>query len=670
MSYTRGSGRAGMIGLCVTLAILVAALGLGGVAASDGDALLGKYETGDREFNRYEIGSKIVYFHQRMIGDAIVEGDYIRYQFDKDTEELLDKEVHWRDDLPEHLPAVISKEEAESMVNGTIQSSRLYFISPESDVFPLEPTPQNPCWVVKSIADDNMAVTVIDGVEGKLLGPGVAPPYGGFSLTGPTDVAGCSGAWDAWYQNAENWFNAMGYPTEAVKYPTEAKIQSHVQSTETAMFYELAHGGWWYFDSSCTDSTFPTEIHDWIECYNPMPFTFIGSCEGMCQTGPNTFSYEFRKGSMVDTVTVGYCHMADPECDAAWANSISWQDALFDYMSQSQTVRQAFDNALADYPMCVGCMRFEGDINFAVVPVVQRGEWNQPPVADAGADQMVEQAYYQGADVILDGSGTTDDGCMECLTYTWTWAGGSATGVNPTVSLPLGPTTVTLSVDDGQYIDTDTVDIMVVDTTLPDVDAGPDVTVEQTSIDGAPAELPTPIVSDICDVDPMVFVSGTMDIYPLGDTVVTVTAIDASGNTASDTIVVHVIDTTPPDLECVEATNPHGQKTPAGKGKGMGQNPDGFYQLFTEDICDPNPVIYIGTAGDPYLFGPFENGVVVKITEDPSATPECKRMGGKDGAAGTVTYHIILPADPYVTVADFSGNEASCTTCLIPGEPM
>ena len=144
-----------------------------------GDALLGKYETGDREFNRYEIGSKIVYFHQRMIGDAIVEGDYIRYQFDKDTEELLDKEVHWRDDLPEHLPAVISKEEAESMVNGTIQSSRLYFISPESDVFPLEPTPQNPCWVVKSIADDNMTVTIIDAVNGELLGYGVPPPASG-----------------------------------------------------------------------------------------------------------------------------------------------------------------------------------------------------------------------------------------------------------------------------------------------------------------------------------------------------------------------------------------------------------------------------------------------------------------------------------------------------------
>ena len=140
------------------------------------DSLLGKYETGDKVFKRYEIGRKIVYFHQRMIGDAIVEGDFIRYQFDRDTEELLDKGVHWRDDLPENLPAVISKEEAEVMVSGDIQSSRLYYISSESAVYPIEPTPENPCWVIRIVADGNMTVKIFDAVTGELLGHGVPPP--------------------------------------------------------------------------------------------------------------------------------------------------------------------------------------------------------------------------------------------------------------------------------------------------------------------------------------------------------------------------------------------------------------------------------------------------------------------------------------------------------------
>ncbi|MFC1634239.1 hypothetical protein ACFL5Z_05305 [Planctomycetota bacterium] len=92
---------------------------------------------------------------------------------------------------------------------------------------------------------------------------------------------------------------------------------------------------------------------------------------------------------------------------------------------------------------------------------------NQPPVADAGSDQTVEQESHEGTLVTLDGSLSTDDGWMQPLTYTWTWTGGSATGVSPTVTFPLGTTTVTLTVDDGQYSDTDIVDITVQDTTDP-----------------------------------------------------------------------------------------------------------------------------------------------------------------------------------------------------------
>jgi len=93
---------------------------------------------------------------------------------------------------------------------------------------------------------------------------------------------------------------------------------------------------------------------------------------------------------------------------------------------------------------------------------------NRPPIADAGPDQTLEQTSHAGAAVILDGSGSSDPDGDE-LTYTWTWEGGSAMGVNPTVTFPLGPITVTLTISDGDLDDSDTVDITVVDTTPPDL---------------------------------------------------------------------------------------------------------------------------------------------------------------------------------------------------------
>ncbi|MGI5819484.1 MAG: hypothetical protein ACOX9R_15450 [Armatimonadota bacterium] len=78
---------------------------------------------------------------------------------------------------------------------------------------------------------------------------------------------------------------------------------------------------------------------------------------------------------------------------------------------------------------------------------------NLQPTANAGPDQTIDTNDPTGADVALDGSASFDpDG--DALTYQWTWqdADGnqqSATGVNPTVRLPVGQTVVTLVVSDG-----------------------------------------------------------------------------------------------------------------------------------------------------------------------------------------------------------------------------
>ena len=378
---------------------------------------------------------------------------------------------------------------------------------------------------------------------------------------------------------------------------------------------------------------------------------------------PGDSSITVTVASSTDGITFGPPEVVSNGDDLAVADG-QYLRIIVDFSRSTTT--DADDNGINDSPILY-------DLSIEAFPQ------NEPPVADAGEDQTVEQAYYQGADVTLDGSGSTDDGQVLPLTYVWTWDAGSANGVSPVVSLPLGTTKIKLTVNDGEFEDSDIVEITVVDTTPPDVDAGEDVTVEQTSLDGAPADLPDPIVKDICDADPDVVIKGLMDIYPLGDTEITVTATDASGNTASDTVVVHVVDTTAPDLSCVESVNPHGNNVPGedrnsnGKDKNN-KNPDGFYEITVSDICDATPDLWVGTADDPYLFNLSEfvedGKIVVKFTEDADAVPECKKMGSSNGEAGAVIWHIILPTDPVVSAVDDSGNVQTCTGCLVPPPPM
>lgn len=311
-----------------------------------------------------------------------MEKDFLNYQFASTTGKLLRKKARWRDDLAEDLPCnLLSKQEAESLfesnIEGEVLFSRIYIISPESDVFPVDPTPRNPCWVVRSLEDGSTLVTIIDAVTGEFLGHGLPPPYDGFSLSGAWCWDPCGGAWTSWYKNASYWFNTMGFSTDAVQWPTEEEVKNHIQSPSIRVFYELAHGGSTSFCGGCAggescEATTANEIETWLLPYPKVSFAFIGSCGGMCSTGDGTLSYEFRKGSVEDTATVGYCGMGGEHCSNCWDYSVGWQSALFNYMHQGYVVKEAFDRAMADYPMCASdpsCMRFAGDESFTPVPV-------------------------------------------------------------------------------------------------------------------------------------------------------------------------------------------------------------------------------------------------------------------------------------------------------------
>lgn len=148
----------------------------------------------------------------------------------------------------------------------------------------------------------------------------------------------------------------------------------------------------------------------------------------------------------------------------------------------------------------------------------------------------------------------------------------------------------------------------------------------------------------------------------LGTDVIGACFIDDLGNAACDTAEKEWVDTTPPDVDCVEGTNPSGKNTP------KSHNSDGFWKLLAEDAVDPDPMIYVEDSGSGTVFGPFPSGTQIKYTEAPGVTPKIKKIGNGEGAP-FVDFHILGKGDPCVYAIDYSGNVAECIECLVPPPP-
>lgn len=168
------------------------------------------------------------------------------------------------------------------------------------------------------------------------------------------------------------------------------------------------------------------------------------------------------------------------------------------------------------------------------------------------------------------------------------------------------------------------------------------------------------------DGDAIVVVQDPPGPYGLGTTVVTLTVIDPSGETATCTATVTVLDRGAPSAECQPATNPAGQTIPrAGQNPRSGQNPDGFYRLFGSDDCGPAGAVglYIRDSASPFVAGPFQSGDTVKITQAPGGTPNVKPM------AGVVIAHIQLRGDAILYAVDAAGNASAPAWCRVAPPP-
>ncbi|HAA16334.1 MAG TPA: hypothetical protein DCE41_33375, partial [Cytophagales bacterium] len=185
---------------------------------------------------------------------------------------------------------------------------------------------------------------------------------------------------------------------------------------------------------------------------------------------------------------------------------------------------------------------------------------NQLPLAQAGPDQTVTDTNADGfADVVLDGSGSSDpDGTID--SYAWIEDGVElATGINPTLSLSVGLHTLQLQVRDNQGASAvDNVLVTVLEGTVdptpnivPIAQAGPDLSAvdnddsgsESFTLDGsASTDSDGSLVSYVWSENGTELTTGVTAMISLavGTHTITLTVMDNEGAMASDEVVIIV----------------------------------------------------------------------------------------------------------------------------------
>ena len=173
---------------------------------------------------------------------------------------------------------------------------------------------------------------------------------------------------------------------------------------------------------------------------------------------------------------------------------------------------------------------------------------NRPPVAHAGPDQTVEATSGAGASVTLTGDASSDpDG--DALTLTWSGPFSGVSGLTPTVLVPLGTHTITVTVDDSKgETASDTTTVAVLDTTPPILTLPPPITAEATGPGGAAVSYNTSALDLVDGGVPVSCTQPAGTLFAVGTTLVTCSASDGRGLSTSGSFAVTVQDTTPPVL--------------------------------------------------------------------------------------------------------------------------
>lgn len=282
---------------------------------------------------------------------------------------------------------------------------------------------------------------------------------------------------------------------------------------------------------------------------------------------------------------------------------------------------------------------------------------NRPPVANAGPDQTLECTSFIGASATLDGSASSDPD-DDILSYLWTGSFGATNDPNPTVTLPVDPHIITLTVDDNRGgSDSDAVMITVQDTIPPGLQVPVDIVEECAGSNGQSVDIGIALAEDVCSEN-VIISNDVAALFPLGQTNVTWSAEDEFGNTSQAAQSINIADTTPPEISILCSPDmlwPPNHKI-------VEIIPD----IFASDICDTSLTVELDqiimnegeeiNAYDPDYDEGLGNGNTIndiQVSDDDRIYLRAERSGNNpDGRIYTIIYK----------ATDASGNisTASC----------
>ena len=301
------------------------------------------------------IGERYVSYWEHIVNDIEIKNDYILLHRNHEGNTVLLYEKQWRD-IGEDLEA-LNDENFPFQRDAYSWKKKVLLLTQQdcNDFYTFYNTQKYPvlCWEVRKID----GTTPLYDNYGNQIGYGIPAPFKGFSLSGYHEPD-YPDPWKQWRLNADSYFSKWCNSTISMSFPTPATITSYISNPDYELFFELAHGGHYYFKATATEYYYASNVEAALIGRSAMRFAFIGSCGGMDQTGPGSWSHAFRKGQVTDTVTVGYTGMA--ECPG-WDVSLPWQNMMFSYMDNDYTIKDSFDIASAHYPTIAPCVVFVGD---------------------------------------------------------------------------------------------------------------------------------------------------------------------------------------------------------------------------------------------------------------------------------------------------------------------
>jgi hypothetical protein len=305
------------------------------------------------------IGDCHVKYWEHLINDVTVKNDSILLHLDPITGEILKYEKTWTDlkinwldseqNILEHRDYIWKKKVVFPDENDTIRFCTFY--TPIE--YPLM------CWEIRYTD----GTTTLYNINGERIGREVQAPAVGLAVQGHGDPD-----WYQWRENAQEWYTKWLHHCNSNSCPSNDWISNFLKMPDCSYFYVIAHsdglptrfrssGPGVYYNAS--------RLREDMKDRNPYKLAVLCCCSAMEDTGPGTLSYEFRKGQIEDTVTIGYYDMGN--C-SGWPWDVAyWQDDMFRYMDLGFKMRKAFDKACQDNPKVNGYVKFVGDENLRVI---------------------------------------------------------------------------------------------------------------------------------------------------------------------------------------------------------------------------------------------------------------------------------------------------------------